>query len=46
MKKRNRCIRISVVVVDKGTGKIRYLKTIDISSDEKEIEQFYQSGKK
>ncbi|WP_418892868.1 IS1634 family transposase [Limibacterium fermenti] len=45
-KKRNRSGSTSVVIVDKSTGKIRYLKTIGTSSDEKEIEMFYQSGKK
>lgn len=45
-KKRNRSGSTSVVIVDKSTGKIRYLKTIGTSSDEKEIEVFYQSGKK
>lgn len=45
-KKRNRSGSTSVVIVDKSTGKTRYLKTIGTSSDEKEIELFYQSGKK
>ena len=34
------------MIVDKSTGKIRYLKTIGVSSDEKEIALLYQQGKK
>jgi transposase len=45
-KKRNRSGSISVVIVDKSIGKCRYLKTVGISSDEKEIAELYQQGKK
>jgi transposase len=45
-KKQNRSGSISVVIVDKSMGKCRYLKTIGISSDEKEIAELYQEGKK
>jgi hypothetical protein len=44
-KKKNRSGSISVVVVDKSSGKIRYLKTIGISSDEQTISELYQQGK-
>ena len=45
-KKNNRSGTTSVVIVDKSRGKVRYLKTIGISSDDKEIAEFYQKGKK
>jgi transposase len=45
-KKKNRSGSTSVVVVDKSGGKIRYVKTIGISTDENELEKFYQKGKK
>ncbi|MDR1881382.1 MAG: IS1634 family transposase [Prevotella sp.] len=45
-KKKNRSGSTSVVIVDKSNGTIRYVKTIGISSEEKEIEDFYQQGKK
>ncbi|MDR1103366.1 MAG: transposase, partial [Tannerella sp.] len=45
-KKQNRSGSISVVIVDKSSGKCRYLKTVGISSDEKEIAALYQQGKK
>ena len=45
-KKINRSGSTSVVIVDKSTGKIRYLKTIGVSSDEQEIAILYQQGKK
>jgi hypothetical protein len=45
-KKQNRSGSISVVIVDKSIGKCRYLKTVGISSDEKEIAELYQQGKK
>ena len=45
-KKPNRSGSTSVVVVDKSKGKTRYLKTIGISSDEKEITELYRQGKK
>jgi hypothetical protein len=35
-----------IVIVDKSIGKCRYLKTVGISSDEKEIAELYQQGKK
>ncbi len=45
-KKINRSGTTSVVIVDKSSGKVRYLKTIGVSSDEKEITAFCQQGKK
>jgi transposase len=45
-KKSNRSGSTSVVVVDKSNGKTRYLKTIGVSSDAREIAEFYQEGKK
>jgi len=45
-KKKNRSGSTSIVIVDKSRGKIRYLKTIGISSDEKILSEFYQAGKK
>ena len=45
-KKKNRSGTTSVVVVDKSGGRYRELKTIGVSSDEKEIAVFYQEGKK
>jgi transposase len=45
-KKPNRSGSISVVIVDKSNGKIRYLKTIGTSSDEKTIAELYSKGKK
>ena len=45
-KKSNRSGSTSVVIVDKSSGKVRYLKTIGVSSDEKEIAALYQQGKK
>jgi transposase len=45
-KKNNRSGSTSVVIVDKSTGKIRYLKTIGVSSDRQEIEALLQQGKK
>ncbi|MDR2423709.1 MAG: hypothetical protein LBD59_03180, partial [Prevotellaceae bacterium] len=33
-------------MIDKSNGKIRYLQTIGISSDEKEIAELYKAGKK
>ena len=40
------CLHIKPSCVDKSIGKIRYLKAIGTSSDEIEIELFYQSDKK
>ncbi|MDR2969727.1 MAG: hypothetical protein LBV32_09010 [Tannerellaceae bacterium] len=34
------------MIVDKSSGKIRYLKTIGVSSDEQEIAAFFEQGKK
>jgi hypothetical protein len=45
-KKKNRSGSTSVVVVDKRSDKIHYLKTIGISSDEKIISDLYVQGKK
>jgi transposase len=45
-KKRNRSGSISIVVVDKSSGRYRELKTIGISSDSKKIEVLYHEGKK
>jgi hypothetical protein len=45
-KKKNRSGSTSVVVVDKSRGKLRYLKTIGVSSDEKIISELYNQGKK
>jgi len=44
-KKPNRSGTTSVVVIDKIGDKIRYLKTIGVSSDEKTIKELYQQGK-
>ena len=44
-KKKNRSGSTSVVVVQNISGKIIYLKTIGISSDELEIEEYYRQGK-
>ena len=45
-KKKNRSGTTSIVVVDKSGGRFRELKTIGVSSDEKEIAVFYQHGQK
>jgi transposase len=45
-KKKNRSGSTSVVVVDKSSGRFRELKTIGVSSDEKEIAELYKIGKK
>lgn len=45
-KKKNRSGSTSVVVVDKSSGKIRYLITVGVSSDEKEVAELYKKGKK
>jgi len=44
-KKPNRSGSTSIVIVDKNTGKVRYLKTIGVSSDEKAIQALYLKGK-
>jgi transposase len=45
-KKKNRSGTTSVVVVDKSGSQFRELKTIGVSSDEKQIAALYQQGKK
>ena len=45
-KKKNRSGTTSVVIIDKSGGRFRELQTIGVSSDEKEIVDFYQQGKK
>jgi hypothetical protein len=45
-KKKNRSGSTSVVIVDKSSGKIRYLETIGVSSDEEIISDLYIFGKK
>jgi len=45
-KKKNRSGTTSIVVVDKSNGRFRELKTIGVSSDDKEIAVLYQQGKK
>ena len=45
-KKRNRSGSTSIIVVDKSGGRFRELKTIGVSSDEKELAQLCQQGKR
>ena len=45
-KKSNRSGSTSVVIIEKRGGKICYLKTIGVSSDDKEIEELCLIGKK
>ena len=45
-RKKNRSGSTSVVIVDKSSGRIRYLKTIGISSDEQDISGLILQGKK
>jgi transposase len=45
-KKPNRSGSTSVVVIEKKAGKVCYLKTIGVSSDDEEIEYLYDQGKK
>jgi transposase len=45
-KKRNRSGSISIVVVDKSSGRYRELKTIGVSSDPKKLDILYHEGKK
>ena len=45
-KKRNRSGSTSIIVVDKSRGRFRELKTIGVSSDEKELAEFYKKGKR
>jgi hypothetical protein len=42
--KKNRSGSTSVVIVDKSSGKIRYLKTVGVSTDEKAISELYLEG--
>ncbi|MDR0561032.1 MAG: hypothetical protein LBG92_12795 [Prevotellaceae bacterium] len=44
-KKKNRSGSTSVVIVDKSSGKIRYLKTIGVSSDEQELASLSEQGR-
>ena len=44
-KRPNRSGSTSVVVLEKRAGKMYYLKTIGVSSDPSEIEDFSQKGK-
>jgi transposase len=43
-KKKNRSGSTSIVVVKKVAGRVNYIKTIGISSDEQEIERLYLKG--
>lgn len=45
-KKPNKSGVISIQIIDKSLGKSRLVKTIGSSKDPKEIERFYQEGKK
>ncbi len=45
-KKNNRSGTVSVVVVEKRKGKVCYLRTIGVSSDNEEIESLYAQGKR
>ena len=45
-KKKNRSGTTSVVIVDKSSGRIRYLETIGVGSDEKTISELCIQGKK
>jgi len=45
-KKKNRSGRTSIIVVDKSGGRFRELKTIGVSSDEKELADFIKTGKR
>jgi hypothetical protein len=45
-RKKNRSGSTSVVVVDKSGCRFRELKTVGISSDEKEIAELCQEGRK
>ena len=44
--KKNRSGRTSIIVVDKSGGRFRELKTIGVSSDEKELADFIKTGKR
>ena len=43
-KKKNRSGSISVVIVDKSSGQLRYLKTIGVGRDEEEVRSLYHAG--
>ena len=43
-KKKNRSGSTSIVVVNKVLGRVNYIKTIGISSDEQEIERLFRLG--
>ena len=43
-KKKNRSGSTSIVIVNKAYGKVKYIKTIGISSDEQEIEHLLRRG--
>jgi hypothetical protein len=45
-KKKNPSGIISIQIIDKSLGKYKVLKTVGSSSDEKDIENLYQQGKK
>jgi hypothetical protein len=45
-KKKNRSGTTSIVEIDKSGGQFRELKTIGISSSEKEIDLFCEQGRK
>src|SRR5690606_24882424 len=44
-KKINRSGTTSIVVVEKSHGKFKHVKTIGVSSDEKELEKFLSKGR-
>ncbi|MDR1055397.1 MAG: hypothetical protein LBL90_06155 [Prevotellaceae bacterium] len=44
-KKQNKSGTTSVVIIDKSSGKIRYMKTIGVSSGEKVIAELCRQGK-
>jgi len=43
-KKKNKSGVISVQIIDKSTGKFKVLKTIGSSSDDADVEDYYQQG--
>jgi transposase len=45
-RKKNRSGSTSIVVIDKSSGKIRYVKTIGVSSKEKTLSELCRQGKK
>jgi hypothetical protein len=46
LRKKNRSGSTSIAIVDKSSGKYRYLTTTGISSDEQELTKLYRQGKK